>query len=161
MRRSTCCRSSASRSFRIVTTETSNTSASRLTETFPSASRSSRILACRPMALSAVIPGLRHRHLPDFLSYSFYNRTIENFRKFFLRARSAVFSFRANRSLTMNDAAAAQPHMLVDILRQAEVLAGLRERFEAFATIGGDVLVPGPGGALHAFGCGDGWFAAN
>lgn len=54
-----------------------------------------------------------------------------------------------------------QPHMLVDILRQGEVLARLLDRYDEFAAIGAQSLTPGSGGHLAAFGCGDGWFAAR
>lgn len=55
----------------------------------------------------------------------------------------------------------SQPHMLVDILRQGEVLARLLERYDSFAAMGAEHLAPGTGGRLSAFGCGDGWFAAR
>ena len=53
------------------------------------------------------------------------------------------------------------PAMLVDIRRQPAVLDGLLARGAEFAAVGRDALRPGPGGRLFAFGCGDGWFAAN
>jgi fructoselysine-6-P-deglycase FrlB-like protein len=61
----------------------------------------------------------------------------------------------------MKDISGIQPSMLVDILRQADVLAGLLARYPEFAAIGAEHLVPGPGGGVYAFGCGDGWFAAR
>ena len=51
--------------------------------------------------------------------------------------------------------------MLTDILRQPEVLHGLLARRAAFCELGRAHLVPGPGGRVFAFGCGDGWFAAR
>ena len=61
----------------------------------------------------------------------------------------------------MTDTTATQPHMLVDIMRQADVLARLLDRFPEFSAIGAEQLAPGAGGSLYAFGCGDGWFAAR
>lgn len=53
------------------------------------------------------------------------------------------------------------PAMLSDILRQPAVLRGLLARRDAFVGLGQNSLLPGPGGRLFAFGCGDGWFAAR
>lgn len=53
------------------------------------------------------------------------------------------------------------PAMLADIRRQPAVLERLLARGDEFAAIGRQALRPGPGGRLFAFGCGDGWFAAN
>jgi fructoselysine-6-P-deglycase FrlB-like protein len=71
-----------------------------------------------------------------------------------------MFSFWSIRSFAMTDTG-TQPHMLVDILRQADVLGSLLGRFQEFSEIGAEHLTPGRDGALYAFGCGDGWFAAN
>ena len=60
----------------------------------------------------------------------------------------------------MSDVSTA-PAMLADIRRQASVLEGLLARAPEFHAIGAEHLRPGPGGRLFAFGCGDGWFAAN
>ncbi len=54
-----------------------------------------------------------------------------------------------------------EPAMLADIRRQAAVLDGLLARAPEFHALGREHLRPGPGGRLFAFGCGDGWFAAN
>lgn len=54
-----------------------------------------------------------------------------------------------------------EPAMLADIRRQAAVLAGLLSRAPEFMDLGARHLVPGAGGRVFAFGCGDGWFAAN
>ncbi len=51
--------------------------------------------------------------------------------------------------------------MLADIRRQGHVLDRLLDRAAEFRAIGRDYLRPDPGGRLFAFGCGDGWFAAN
>lgn len=61
----------------------------------------------------------------------------------------------------MTNTPVPQPHMLVDILRQAEVLSSLLTRHAEFAAIGAEYLVPGENGGVYAFGCGDGWFAAR
>ncbi len=53
------------------------------------------------------------------------------------------------------------PAMLADIRRQAGVLDGLLARAPEFHALGAEHLRPGPGGRLFAFGCGDGWFAAD
>ena len=53
------------------------------------------------------------------------------------------------------------PAMLADIRRQPAVLDRLLARGAEFGAIGAERLRPGPGGRLFAFGCGDGWFAAN
>ncbi len=53
------------------------------------------------------------------------------------------------------------PAMLADIRRQAAVLDRLLSRAPEFFAVGAEHLRPGPGGHLFAFGCGDGWFAAN
>ena len=60
----------------------------------------------------------------------------------------------------MSDLSTA-PAMLADIRRQANVLEALLARAPEFNAIGAEHLRPGPGGRLFAFGCGDGWFAAN
>jgi fructoselysine-6-P-deglycase FrlB-like protein len=51
--------------------------------------------------------------------------------------------------------------MLNDILRQPVVRRDLYERRESLVALGREWLTPGPQGRLHAFGCGDGWFAAR
>ena len=51
--------------------------------------------------------------------------------------------------------------MLRDVRRQPAVLAGLLARAFEFRTFAREHLVPDPGGALHATGCGDGWFASR
>jgi fructoselysine-6-P-deglycase FrlB-like protein len=61
----------------------------------------------------------------------------------------------------MTDSADRQPFMLTDILRQADVLSQLLQRFDEFSAIGAEHLAPANNGRLYAFGCGDGWFAAN
>jgi glucosamine 6-phosphate synthetase-like amidotransferase/phosphosugar isomerase protein len=72
-----------------------------------------------------------------------------------------MFTFRLIEEFTMTVTTPDQPHMLVDILRQADVLSHLRDRFLEFSGIGAEHLAPGKDGSLYAFGCGDGWFAAN
>ena len=51
--------------------------------------------------------------------------------------------------------------MLRDVRRQPAVLAGLLARAFEFRSFAREHLVPDPGGALFATGCGDGWFAAR
>lgn len=51
--------------------------------------------------------------------------------------------------------------MLSDILRQPQVLRDLYHRRDELTALGRERLKPGPQGRLHAFGCGDGWFAAR
>lgn len=51
--------------------------------------------------------------------------------------------------------------MLRDVRRQPAVHAGLLARAFEFRSFAREHLVPDPGGALYATGCGDGWFAAR
>jgi fructoselysine-6-P-deglycase FrlB-like protein len=51
--------------------------------------------------------------------------------------------------------------MLRDVRRQPECLRRLLERADELRRIGREALTPGPGGAVYAVGCGDGWFAAR
>ena len=51
--------------------------------------------------------------------------------------------------------------MLRDVRRQPAVHAGLLARAFEFRSFAREHLVPDPGGALWATGCGDGWFAAR
>lgn len=51
--------------------------------------------------------------------------------------------------------------MLADIRRQPECLRRLLGRAGELGRLGATHLAPGPGGAVYAVGCGDGWFAAR
>ncbi len=56
---------------------------------------------------------------------------------------------------------AAPTPMLDDIARQPDVLAVLVARADEIAAFAAAHLTPGPGGRVHVFGSGDGWFAAR
>jgi glucosamine 6-phosphate synthetase-like amidotransferase/phosphosugar isomerase protein len=51
--------------------------------------------------------------------------------------------------------------MLQDVRRQPECLRRLLGRAAELRETGREALAPGSGGAVHAVGCGDGWFAAR
>ncbi len=61
----------------------------------------------------------------------------------------------------MHLTSSAPTPMLDDIARQPDVLSGVVARADEIAAFSAAHLTPGPGGRVHVFGSGDGWFAAR